>query len=100
MLFNKPNEIIICSSDTDFLPVLKIIKTYNLAKTVKFLIPPNVIKVPQDIRMGLQEFYELPHYKRQNNHLKITMMNEFHFKKAKLENEVIIGNKKFINPYI
>jgi hypothetical protein len=82
------------------LPVLKIIKIHNLAKTVKFLIPPNVSKVPQDIRMGLQEFYSLPHYKRQNNHLKITIMNEFHFKKAKLSDEVIVNGRKFINPYI
>ena len=96
----KPKEIIICSADTDFIPVINCLKTHKLTNIVRVVIPPNIKSVPQDIRVALGNFYNLPRNQRSNSNCKITLMQELHFKQAVLPNEISINNKKFINPYI
>jgi uncharacterized LabA/DUF88 family protein len=97
---HKPKEIIICSADTDFVPVINCLSIHKLVSTIRIAIPPNVKSVPQDIRIALGNFYNLPINKRSNSDCKITLMQELHFKQAILPNEVNVNNKKYINPYL
>ena len=95
----KPKNIIICSADTDFIPVINTIKEYKLSKQIKIVIPPQS-PIHNDIRIALANFYKIK-VNSGNEKLSISIMNDIHLQKSKLPNSITLQDGTVItNPYI
>jgi uncharacterized LabA/DUF88 family protein len=100
-VYHKPDNIIICSADTDFIPVVRELQRYNLAKKIKFFIPPNN-KINNDLRIALGAYYNAQNIKV-NEKIGIVKLEERHFniQRVKLPNKITLTDGTIItNPYI
>jgi uncharacterized LabA/DUF88 family protein len=100
-VYQKPDNIIICSADTDFIPVIRGVRKYNLCKKIKFFIPPNN-NVSNDLRIDLGKYYNT-HKIKQDEKVGIVKLEETHFNidTVKLPNSITLQDGTTItNPYI
>ncbi len=95
----KPSRVIICSGDTDFIPVIKTIKECGLKTKIRFVMPPTTDKVPFEIRQALAEYYETE-YTNNDAKIGISRINEVHLQQTKLPDIVDVNGEKITNPYL
>lgn len=76
-MYTKPDNVIICYADTDFIPVIRELKKYQLCKKIKFFIPPNN-KINNDLRIELGKYYNT-HKINQDEKVGIVKLEEKHF---------------------
>ena len=94
---HKPNKILICSADSDFVPVIKLFTQIKADITIKFIIPQNAGNFAE-IKDALALFYQTKH--SDNHRLGIVKMNEVHLYKAQMKDKIDIDGNIITNPYL